>query len=168
MRQNPEKDPLKEIPLTQGKVALVDDEDYERLSAFNWFACFQRGRWYAMRRRGTFRGRQKNEYLHHRVLAKRVGLDVDHIDRNGLDCRRSNLRYAPRWGNNANQRKQSGTSSKFKGVTWDAGCKKWRAQIKFGGRRRYLGVFVVETLAARAYDAEAKALFGEFARLNFI
>jgi hypothetical protein len=158
----------KQIPLTRGKFAHVSAADFSAVSRLSWCAVYQRGRWYGMRRQGSVEGNQINQYLHHLVLPKVQGLDVDHRDCDGLNCCRSNLRYAPRWGNNANRRKSSGLSSKFKGVTWDDGVKKWRAQIKFQGRRRYLGVHRIEEDAARAYDKQARKLFGRFARPNFL
>jgi hypothetical protein len=110
--------------------------------------------------------------LLHRVIAKRMGLniqkpfEVDHINANGLDNRRSNLRVVTRQGNNANQRKTRG-SSRFKGVSWDKEKKLWRASIKIDQKSKFLGRFHEEESAAKVYDEAAIIAFGEFARTNF-
>jgi hypothetical protein len=152
-----------EIPLTQGKVALVDDDDLERVLKHIWVASLQRGKWYAV---GVVQS--KLTYLHRFILdLNSSDPEIDHIDRNGLDCRRSNMRLATRSQQMANQKKQSDTSSRFKGVTWLNRNKKWMAQIKVDGKHRYLGSFVDEEDAARAYDKAAKEAWSEFARTNF-
>lgn len=158
------------VPLTQGRFALVDVDIYPLVSSVRWTACRAGDglRWYAFRTAGYLKGKQKHEWLHHRILPKRRGWDVDHRDGDGLNCTRQNLRYAPRWGNNANQRKQKNRSSRFKGVTWDKGHACWRAQIQAFHRRYYLGLFQEETRAAHAYNQAAQKYFGSFARLNNI
>lgn len=158
------------IPLTQGKVALVDSDIFPEVSSVRWTASRSGDglRWYAFRTRGYAGKKQKHEWLHHRVLPKRRGWDVDHRDGDGLNCTRKNLRYAPRWGNNANQRKQENRSSQFKGVTWDKDHQCWRAQIQAFKRHYYLGLFKREAQAARRYNQAAQKHFGNFARLNNI
>jgi hypothetical protein len=93
-----------------------------------------------------------------------TGIEVDHRNHNGLDNRRSNLRLATGHQNQGNRRPQGG-SPRFKGVYLSRS--KWVAQIRFGGSKRYLGRFTVEEDAARAYDAAARLIFGEFACTNF-
>jgi hypothetical protein len=100
----------------------------------------------------------------HRLFAGAPGMDVDHINGNGLDNRRCNLRPATRSQNNMNRAKRRGVS-KFKGVSPKRG--KWRAYLKTGKKQHNLGVFESEYDAARAYDVKAKEMFGEFARVNF-
>jgi hypothetical protein len=157
---------VKEIPLTRGMVALVDDEDHDLVTAFKWHTMVATcgHRWYAVR---SWRSpRPGTEYMHRMLLAAERGLDVDHINGNGLDNRRVNLRLATRRQNNWNQRSFVGTS-RYKGVHWATRDFVWTAHIKYDGRNRHLGNFKVEEEAAMAYDAAAKIHFGEFARLNF-
>jgi hypothetical protein len=158
-------DRLKEIPLTQGKIALVDDEDYPYLSAFNWCATKDRNKWYAVR---SFRrnGKQVRVRMHMVILKAPAGLEVDHKNGNGLDNRRDNLRLATRSQNKRNGIKLEGTSSIYKGVSWRKNLGKWQAII-YLPKLTYLGSFNDEIEAARAYDAAAREHFGEFARLNF-
>jgi hypothetical protein len=93
---------------------------------------------------------------------------IDHINGNGLDNRRCNLRSATNSQNQANRRKQKNTSSIYKGVTWNKHAKKWLSQVKFNYEGIYLGLFISEIDAAIAYNAKAKELFGEYARINII
>jgi len=94
------------------------------------------------------------------------GLEVDHINGNTLDCRRLNLRLCTHKQNLANQKKQSGRSSQFKGVSFSKSRGKWEAYIKTDGKKKHLGRFDTEEAAAYAYDLEAFRLFGWFAKLN--
>jgi len=95
------------------------------------------------------------------------GMIVDHINRNGLDNRRCNLRIGTIAQNAMNKRGQRNASSRFKGVTWSHHVSKWVASINEGGKRRHLGCFVSEIEAALAYDAAARILHGDWACLNF-
>lgn len=151
----------KEIKLSlQGKnkgkyVALVDDEDFERVNQHRWF---YNNRGYAM----CTITKQKRIYMHRFILNAPNELLVDHIDGNGLHNEKHNLRLCNDSGNAHNMRKHSdNTSSQFKGVCRRG--KKWEANIS----NIYLGVFTKEEDAARAYDLKARELFGEFARTNF-
>lgn len=156
---------MKEIPLTQGKIALVEDEDFDRVNQFKWRAWHHRNTWYAVADLPRVNGKSKRLYLHSFVLPGSP--EVDHRNRDGLNCQRSNLRPATHAQNRANQGKRKNCSSIFKGVGWrkDLGC--WRAYIGKGYRYQHLGHFALEENAARAYDAAAKVSFGEFACLNF-
>lgn len=146
----------REIPLTQNKVALVDDEDYEWLIQRKWLFD---GR-YASRKSGI------KIYMHRLIMSAPKHLTVDHRNGNCLDNRRSNLRLATYSRNSANAKKRQG-SSIYKGVTFYKRYSKWRAQICFEYKGISIGYFETEEEAARAYDAKAKELFGEFAYLNF-
>lgn len=107
--------------------------------------------------------------LLHREVMQVYGTSlVDHIDGNGLDNRRSNLRIATNQQNGANSQKwRKQTSSQYKGVSWDHSRGLWRADIMFNRKHVYLGRYSSESEAAQAYDNRAIDLFGEFARLNF-
>jgi hypothetical protein len=166
---------MKEIPLTQGKVALVDDSDFALLSVFRWRAVRVRSgvseKWYAVRSvkvAGEPNRRQARRYLHREILGllERMGLEVDHLNGDGLDNRRSNLRCATAAQNQHNQRKTRGGSS-YKGVHFHQRKRKWRAVIYRNSAQHFLGEFFSEEDAARAYDAAAREHFGEFACVNF-
>lgn len=162
---------MKEIPLTRGLVAIVDDEDYEWLSRFKWSIEQpnpQRQTYYAVRRQTVSRGRAIWVTMHRQIICPVGGLEVDHINRNGLDNRRCNLRPATRSQNLQNATKHYSGTSHFKGVCWSMRRHNWRATIKVGGRYIHLGYFEDEIEAAISYDHAAIAHFGEFARPNFI
>ncbi len=159
---------VKEIQLTQGKVALVDDADYEWLNQWKWCANNQHGHWYAHR---GYRVNGKNQIvtMHALILGTPKGMDSDHKDGEGLNNQRQNLRVCTTAQNQQNRRVQlSAKSSMFKGVCWDKENKKWLSQIGIAGIQRKLGRFTSEIQAALAYDRAAKKYFGEFANLNFI
>ena len=159
---------MKTIELTQGQVALVDDDDYEWLNQWKWCAHWQGLRWYAVRRAPTIDGKQYKIRMHRVVIDAQPGQQVDHKDRDGLNNRRDNLRLCTNSQNQANRGKQAGCSSKFKGVTWHKQTGKWQARIRVHRKGIYLGVFDDEVEAGRAYDDAAIEHFGEFARLNVI
>lgn len=157
---------MKEIPLTRGKVALVDDEDYERLSQFKWWAIRANPQYrevfYAQTGYRTAR-----TFMHRMIMNPPEGMFVDHINGDGLDNRKSNLRLATHKENMRNKRYlKPGQTSCKKGVYWDRQNSKWRAQITVDGKNIYLGLFASEEGAGRAYDRAAQQYFGEFAHLN--
>lgn len=165
---------MNEIPLTQGKVALVDDVDYEELAKHKWCASASRsGRneYYALRKEHI--NTRWQTLLMHRVVWTRhhgpipEGKEIDHINGDGLDNRKTNMRLCTHANNMANYRKKKAHSSHFKGVSWQKDCHRWKAHIKKDGGKTYLGCYISEEDAARAYDTKAKELFGEFANLNF-
>jgi len=150
------------IPLTQGKFALVDDSDYEWLNQWKWCACRQHGsnRWYAMR------GARPQILMHQLILNPPKGMESDHINHDGLDNQRSNLRVCTHSQNQHNRSLQQGGASQFKGVYWYKQYKKWQVQLGINGNRIFLGYFKKEIDAAKAYNKAAIKYFGEFARLN--
>jgi len=154
------------IALGYRRYAIVDTEDLRRLSRFRWSASTKgpksyKPRIYVQRSEGD-----KGVYMHREILSAEGSKEIDHINGNGLDNRRANLRVCTHRQNSQNSRKREGCTSRFKGVYRYKDTGKWRAEIKHSGKRIHLGYFVSESLAAKAYDEKAKELFGEFAHLN--
>lgn len=154
---------MREIPLTRGAVALVDDADYPWLSQWKWQVS---PKGYASRTSGS-KGNRKHISLHRFIMDAPNGAEIDHINRNKLDNRRCNLRFVTREQNMANRDKRKQGTSAYKGVRFRASISKWEARIKCNRQEIYLGCFTSEIEAARAYDRAALEYFGEFARLNF-
>lgn len=164
---------MKKIPLTKNKFALVDDEDYERLNRFKWHALDSRGTHYAVRNRPTKNGKRGPIRMHRDILNLKLGdkRQADHIDGNGLDNRKSNLRICNNRQNCQNRKPRQGTS-RFKGVSFHCrkdrpNWKRWLTQIQINGKNKHVGYYKDEVRAAMAYDEIALKAFGEFARLNF-
>lgn len=153
---------MKEIKLTQDKVALVDDEDYEQLIQYKWQYFKSRDKEYASR---VDKNRSKI-LMHRQIMKTPKGLDCDHEDGNGLNNQRYNLRNCTRRQNLMNKRSDKNTTSKYKGVSKH--YKKWIAHIKVNSKVLHLGSFTYEDDAALAYNWAAKKHFGEFAKLNII
>lgn len=152
----------KKIKLTQGKIALVDDEDYERINQYKW------------------RARQHNNtnsFYAERNIVIQMASEVlnisspniaDHINHNTLDNRKGELRIVTPQQNTYNRRPHKNSSSKYKGVAWYKKGKKWQSQIMWPkGKPIFLGYYKNEIEAAKRYDKEAKKLFGTYAYLNF-
>ena len=148
------------IPLTQGKVAVVDAADYDWLRQYKWYANKKSAGFYACTHKSY-----RLLYMHRLITDAPAELVVDHIDRNSLNNRRSNLRLCTYQQNIFNQRGRKGTS-RYKGVHWDKQKKAWTACIEKNDKAIKLGFFDDETSAAKAYDKKAGELFGEFAYLN--
>ena len=155
---------MKTVPLTQGKEALVDDEDYERVIAVRWYyQKHKSGGGYAVN--CTWNGGKKIYVLLHRLILRVNDKErVDHRNRNKLDCQKTNLRIASSAENNRNRSPRAKASSKYKGVSRLG--KKWLATICCNYKKQNLGVFATQEEAARAYNEAAKQLFGDFAYLN--
>ena len=160
---------MKEIKLGRsGLVALVDGKDFRRVSKYHW--CRLKGK-YTNYAQSWVNGEKVR--LHRFILGESDDpkMQVDHINRNGLDNRRCNLRFATKSQNMRNSRTVTSiegkpTSSKFKGVTWNKDRRKWLAQAMKNYVNHYLGQFDIEIEAAQAYNKFAKENYGEFARLN--
>lgn len=154
---------MREVELTNSdKVALVDDEDFERVAKHRWLLMLDGYVKCSTRMHG------KQPRLHRFILSTPEGSDTDHVNHDLLDNRRKNLRIATTSQNMANRLKdRDETSSIFKGVCWHKRIKKWQANIRFHDRLIHLGYFNSQEEAARAYDRAALKQFGEFARVNF-
>jgi len=147
----------REIPLSRGMVALVDDEDYARVMAAGpWCAAPQQDRWYA---------KSRHVYMHSIVLETRQV--IDHKDRDGLNNQRANLRPTDQSHNSANSKLRKDNATGFKGVGFEPRTGRYRSRIRVQRVQRSLGNFLTPEEAARAYDTAAVAAWGEFARINF-
>ena len=151
---------MKNINLSQGLVALVDDEDFERVRKYNWhISSGGEGLHYA---RGWVEG--EHILLHRFIMHAKKGQRIDHKNHNTLHNYKTNLRRCTHGQNIANSVKRSGTS-KYKGVTSEKG--RWRVTVGIKGKTYHLGCFQSEIIAGLIYDAHAKKTYGEFAHLNF-
>jgi len=155
---------VRSIPLTKGYVALIDDEDYDIVSQWKWTALVSAKTVYACRRQWV-EGKKKIIYLHRQVMGIDDSRRIDHIDRDGLNNQKSNLRYATHTQNMNNKGPLSNGVSAYKGVSPRGD--KWRASICRDKKKIMLGTFASEDEAARAYDKAARELHGEFAYINF-
>jgi hypothetical protein len=154
---------MKKIPLTQGRFAIVDREDFSRLSKFKWCAALAdpfTGRFVAVRRQAG-----RNLYMHHEILPMRAESEIDHRNLDGLDNRRRNLRRCTRRQNKCNSRLYRNNSLGIKGVTRNG--RGFIARICVSpGRRKSLGTFKTIAEAGHAYNEAAKNYYGEFCRVN--
>jgi hypothetical protein len=157
---------VKELKISKGYTVLIDDDDFDRVSAHWWQAVEQPHTVYAIHRRYRDDGTRAAIRLHRFVMNAPDGVEVDHINHNGLDCRKSNLRFATRQQNSANCRRRSGQNV-FKGVEQDSRTNRFRAYITYRTKRYSIGYFATAEEAALAYDERARDYFGEFAALNF-
>lgn len=153
---------MKQIPLTKGLFTVVDDKDFSKFAIFRWYAEKHSHGHYARRRNE----KKKLVYLHRIIMNANRNQIVDHKNRNTLDNRKSNLRFCSPSQSSQNK-KQTGGSSKYKGVSWDKFNRKWKAQIQKNDKNFNIGRYTSEKKAALEYDKKAKELFGEFAVLNF-
>lgn len=146
----------REIPLTRGAVAIVDDDDYEWLSQWKW--CMS-GQYAASRTSGV------HVYMHRLIMSASPGVGVDHINGEHFDNRRCNLRFATQRENSRNQKRHKRDG--YKGVHWRKDTRKWQAQIMVDYKTVNLGCYTNEEIAATAYDVAARIFFGAFAKTNF-
>lgn len=156
---------MKEIALTKGAVAVVDDEDYDELTKHRW--NYSSGG-YAIRTIPTVNGKRTNERMHAVVMGKKDGFEIDHINGNKLDNRRCNLRHVTHRQNAQNKKSRRNSSSKYKGVTWLKKEEVWISHIVINGKDYHLGRYKSERDAAWVYNVWAQSFFGEYARPNIL
>jgi len=155
---------MRTIPLTQGKCALVDDADYDRVNQFKWCAAKHKNTFYAVTGIRRLDGVKALLYMHNFLL----GGPTDHVAPNsGLDNRQINIRLATNQQNQrAFQAKRLNCTSNYRGVTWNKSKSKWAAQIFNSGKKKHLGYFVSEVEAANAYNVAALIRDPIFHQLN--
>ena len=134
----------KEIALTQGRCAIVDEGDYAYLNEFKWYAMKCRNMYYAVRR-----VKENRMFMHHELIGRPEGFQTDHVNGNGLDNRRENLRHVTARQNSQNRHLKK--SSSYPGVCYHIRDQKWVAHIRVGGSLRHLGYFSIERDAFLAY-----------------
>ncbi len=139
---------MKEIPLTQGLVTVVDDEDYGFLMQWRWYAAKSGQTYYAVRH--MIGGTRRLVRMHRLIVDPSCDLEVDHFDGNGLNNQRSNLRIVTRRQNNQNVHRK--TSSRYPGVCWNGYSGQWKAQIQVDGKNKHVGYFSTELEAFEAYQ----------------
>lgn len=160
------KDGTRLIELTQGAFAVVDVLDYDRVNNHSWFAI-DKGENTLYAGRNHWKGGKRLTQTMHNFILGTSNTIIDHIDMDGLNNTRSNLRECTNQENCMNQRNKKNTSSKYKGVSLVKVSGRYKAAIGFNYKTIYLGSFDSEVEAAKAYDCKASEIFGEYARLNF-
>ncbi len=162
---------VKEIILRNGNKTIVDDEDFERISKLSWnqnfygYVCSYVNAGTRTNKTGNVVTKSKLVYLAREILQAGNKEQVDHINHDKLDNRRSNLRIANHTQQKMNRRMFSNNKSGFKGVVFERG--RYKATISINGKKVHIGVFDTPIEAAKAYDEKAKVYYGEFACLNF-
>lgn len=159
---------MKEIQLTQGYVTIVDDDDYEHINQWKWFAARFKNTVYAHRNERVG-GKQRTVRMHREILGiADSSVFCDHKDGNGLNNQRCNLRECTKRENNLNCKRKTSDTSNYKGVSLYAPNNKWGARIMHNGNAVHLGYHETENAAAKAYNEAAMKHHGEFAYLNTI
>ena len=152
------------VPLTRGFVTQIDASDLHKVAGFNWFAVVQSHTVYAVRRVSGVKGKGSKISMHRQIIGATDDIHVDHVDLNGLNNRRENLRIATPQQNCFNRRKTRANTSGFKGVCWNKRCGKWQAGIRINGKTTHLGLFETAEAAHDAYCQAADQHHGEYAR----
>jgi hypothetical protein len=157
-----------EIPLTQGQVALIDDEDFELVLAYKWNADLNKHTksFYAVTNVTKPDGKRTKLLMHRLIMNAQKGQQVDHIHHLTLDNRKSEMRLCTQSQNMQNSGKQVHNTSGFKGVSWHKLKQKWVANINLNGKKKHLGYFPTPELAREAYCKAAAELHGEFANFG--
>jgi len=155
---------MKIIPLGKGYEAIIDDDDYDKVSQFSWGVLITKWTQYG-RKNFWINKKCQTVYLHNFIVPPPEGFTNDHIDRNGLNCQKSNLRFATKSQQMMNRKVPN--SSGYRGVYWYKAYQKWHVMISTNYEVRSLGYYDDLIEAAKAYDKQAKREHGEFAVLNF-
>ena len=162
---------MKEIQLTKGFVALIDDEDFDRVSKYKWCACVSGSAVYALHSfKSDLTGKRFVLSMHRFIMDNPDGLEVDHINHNGIDNRKENLRACTGSQNSMNSSIYKNNTTEYKGTSYNPKnnpSNPYSAHIGYQGKLIHLGYYTTVQQAARAYDRKAKELFGEFAALNY-
>lgn len=153
------------IPITKGFVAVIDNADRDKVARLSWVAHATPGK-RCVYAKARLPGQNRNILMHRYILDAPPGVMIDHINGDGLDNRRGNLRVATASQNLLNRRKYHGVS-RFKGVYFMKRDGLWVAQLAINGKSKNLGRFLTEEDAARVYDSHARRWYGDFALLNF-
>jgi len=148
-------------------VAMVDDEDHERLSKHKW-CTMKNGRTHYAVRSGLVDGKRKLIFMHRELVCIPDGMFTDHIDGDGLNNQKYNIRACTSEQNGRNSRTPKNNTSGYKGVSWRKEKKDWLARIMVSGKSVHLGCFEKKSDAVVAYNEAAKKYHGEFARLNVL
>jgi hypothetical protein len=159
---------MKEIQLTQGKVAIVDDEDYDYLNQWKWFANNMNGKFYVKKKITVSKNKQTDIYMHRFIMKPNKGMVIDHLDGNTLNNQKNNLRICTHAENMRNSKIPINNKSGYKGVSYQENRNTYRAQIKFNNKTINIGDFIDPIDAARAYNEVALKYHGEFAHINKI
>ena len=158
----------KEIQLTQGKVAIVDDEDFEFLNQFKWHALKLAGKFYVGRKLTVSKGKRNQIFIHRLIMKPDKGMVIDHLDGNPLNNQKKNLRICTHSENIRNCKISIKNTSGYKGVSFVKKNNTYKSAIKFNKRTIYLGYYIDPIDAARAYNDAAIKYHGKFANLNKI
>lgn len=159
---------MKEISLNKGRVALVDDNMFDYLNQWKWYAWKWGYSFYAIRNIPATNSQPRTSVKMHRIIMQ---IDdrkthIDHIDQNGLNNQINNLRTCSRSQNMANRKSRKNSTSKYLGVSFNKQKNKWVAQIGKNGKIYHIGVFYSEKEAAQAYNLKANEVHGAFANIN--
>jgi hypothetical protein len=159
---------MKEIPLTQGQVALIDDEDFELVSQYKWYAQWSplSRSFYAVTNIRKPNGKYTHLQMHRLIMNARKGEQVDHIHHLTLDNRKSELRLCTPSQNTQNQGVRPDNTSGFKGVSWHKPSQKWLVHVGVNGKVKHVGYFDTPELANEARCAAALKYHGEFANIS--
>jgi hypothetical protein len=152
------------LPLSKNKYALVDDEDYPKVSKHKWFVI-QRGKSEHACRTVIENGNKRTEYLHRALLNPNSNEVVDHINGNGLDNQKANLRLCTKQQNSWNSDKNTKNVSGYKGVSFEKTTGKWRVRIRKDGKSYSYGLYEQAEEASKVYLEKAQELFGQYARI---